>query len=118
VPIVVAVPARLQENVVAVPFSFSTASPMILVVLAIGQILDRACVLIQTAFDGIAPTIQLGTFFDPGVILSTNEINAKAIGQYETNELVPITIADFLILTITPSTSTVGNAILFYKIRR
>lgn len=91
---------------------------MILRALAPGQVMDRACILVQAPFDGVAPLISLGTFADPERFLANEDVLASAIGQYETNELGIIVVPDFLILTITASGSTQGAASVFYKIKR
>lgn len=117
-PIVVQVPPKIAENIVAVPFLFSTPSPLVLAALVPGQILDRACVLVQTAFDGAAPQISLGTFADPDAALPAFGVDPRAVGQYENDQLLPITTPDFLILTIAPSGSTQGTGLLFYRLKR
>lgn len=106
------------EEVSVVPFTFSTASPLIITGVAVGDILNRSEILIETAFDGVSPTILLGTFASPGLVFSSSNTTPSVAEQYESLLLTKFDMSDFLILTINPNGSTQGSGILFYKIRR
>lgn len=110
-------PPTLEEDVVAVPFAFDTPSPLILAQVTAGQILDRAVIFIEVPFDGVAPTLRLGTAADPGAVLETYENDTKVAGQYESDLLLRFGSTEFFQLTIDPSGSTAGSGILFYKLK-
>jgi hypothetical protein len=105
------------ENVGKVSFTYATVSPMILQALAPGSVIDRAAILIETPFNGVGATIELGTAASPGLVFAVGEVDLGKVGTYDDSELFPTVVAELLILTITPGTSTQGSAILVYKVR-
>lgn len=80
------------------------------------SVMAGAWININTAFDGVAPSIRLGTTANPGMILDTGEINLSVVDKYGLPELVEFTQADFLLLTIGPG-STQGAGTLVYQYR-
>jgi hypothetical protein len=110
-------PAGPGEAVFTTEFTYLTASPLILGAVDAGDILYRASILIETAFNGVVPTISFGTFGSPGLALSTAEVKPAILGQYETTFLIPLVVADFLILTINSNGSTQGRGLLLYNLK-
>jgi len=106
------------EDVQKVSFAFNTGSPLILGIVAAGQVLDRASVLITTAFDDPSATVQLGTSGIPGLILGPADARPPVVGQYEHVALVIFPVNDLLQLTISPGASTMGAGVLLFKIKR
>lgn len=106
------------EDVQKVSFAFNTGSPLILGVIAAGQVLDRASLLITTGFDDPASTIQFGTSGAPGLISGLTDAKPSAVGQYEHVALIVFPVNDLLQLTISPGASTMGAGILLFKIKR
>lgn len=100
-----------------VPFSHSTPSPLVLQALAPGQTLARVAILIQTPFDAPGASLSVGTFADPAKILAPGDAPPAASGQYESDAIAPTGVPDSLILTISPSGSTVGAGLLYYRTR-
>lgn len=106
------------EDVQKVSFTFSTGSPLVLGLVFAGQVLDRASLLITTAFNDALATLQLGTTAIPGLVFGVGDARPSVVGQYEHNALVSFPANDLLRLTITPGTSTQGAGILLFKIKR
>lgn len=106
------------EDVQKVSFAFNTGSPLSLGLVYAGQILDRASLLITTAFDDLAATIQLGTSGTPGLIFGPTGAKPSVAGQYEHVALIPFAVNDVLQLLISPGASTQGAGFLLFKIKR
>jgi hypothetical protein len=106
------------EDVQKVSFAFNTASPLVLGLVFVGQVLDRASLLITTAFNDAAATVQLGTSGTPGLIFGVADARPPFVGQYEHVALVQFAVNDVLQLLITPGASTLGAGILLFKIKR
>jgi hypothetical protein len=109
-----AAPSPTTTNVV--PFSFTSASPLVLTPITIGQRVIRAAVAILTPFDGFGPTIALGTPTSPGLILDAGDIDAKQAGQYENDVIFPFSTATTLQLTIFSGASTQGDGLVLYAL--
>lgn len=106
------------EDVQRVLFSFDTPSPMSLGNVIAGQTLDRASLLITTAFDDPMSSVQLGTSTTPGLIFGATDTRPSFVGQYEHVALVTFPINDVFQLLISPGASTQGAGILLFKIKR
>jgi hypothetical protein len=103
------------ETTVAVGFSFTTPSPMVLGVIAAGSRFSRVALLIDQAFDGVGATISFGTSGDLGLLLKASDCRAMP-GQYDSNALVVIGVADVLLLSLHTVGSTQGAGVLLYKV--
>lgn len=106
------------EDVQKVSFAFNTGSPLILGVVAAGQMLDRASLLITTPFDDLASSVQLGTSGTPGLIFGPTDARPAVVGQYEHVALIIFPVNDLLQLSIVPGASTQGAGVLLFKIKR
>jgi hypothetical protein len=105
------------ELVVGVPFAFNTASPLILQAVAAGTLLNRADILITTAFDDPAATLRLGTAASPSLVLAAADNLPSRLGQYQTEALTLFVAPDNLQLSISPAASTMGAGIVFFKLK-
>lgn len=101
-----------------VAFLFSTGSPLTLFSLLAGDVVTECELVIQTAFDTVSATLEVGVAGDTGAILDTTEISPSSIGQYSTVADRTSAIAETLILTITPSGATAGAGYVSGIIRR
>jgi hypothetical protein len=99
-----------------VAFSYATPSPMVLQAVTAGQIISRALIQVQTAFDGAGATLTLGTTATPDLILKAIDVFPGVVDQYAFNGLTEIPSDDFLILTITPAGSTMGTGQLLFEL--
>lgn len=105
-----------DETVQFVEFSYDSPSPIVLQQVSSGQLLDRAAVLVTTAFDDPAAEIDVGTSRDPDAIFGSGDIDLSVLGQYENRILLLFSQNDLLLLTIDPASSTRGAGILLFKI--
>lgn len=96
------------------PFLFTTGSPLVLQAVTAGQVITRAVVTVETAFNDPSASMTLGTTTDPSEIFGASDIDTNVENQYETDLLTTFTIPDFLILTVSPGSSTQGAGTLFY----
>ena len=101
-------------NVECIQFTFATPSPMVLHALVVGHQVDRAHVVITTTFDDHAANIQLGTVAVPGLFI---DIPPTMAGQFADDNILDVTVPDFLRFTISPGTSTQGDGFIFYSVR-
>ena len=110
---------KLKAVSETVYFTFASPSPLTLVNLKAGDIIDEADVVITTAFDDIAATLEVGTVAIPGLVLPTNKINPTVLDRTFTSSVKhEIGLAEILRLTITPGTSTQGAGFVLFTIRR
>ena len=101
-------------NVVTVPFTFATPSPMVLQALAVGQQVDRVHVVITTEFDDHTATIQLGTAATPDLFIS---LSPTVAGQFADDNIFDVIAPEFLRFLIAPGISTQGAGFIFYSVR-
>lgn len=107
-----------EETVVAVPFTFASGSPLILVPVMLGHVVDRVSVVIETTFDGAGASLQVGTAATPGLILATSDIDPTKLGTYTNHALFPFAAAANLELTITPGGgATQGAGLVLVKVK-
>jgi hypothetical protein len=97
-----------------VPFSFATATPLVLQSLAAGALVFTGAVLVTSPFDAGA-TLSFGTSADPSAVLGPSDSDLTRVEQYESDLMVPIGLADVLLLTLSPGL-TQGEGILFYRL--
>jgi len=101
-----------------VAFLFSDISPVVLFNMLAGDVLTECEVIIQTVFNTVSATLEVGVIGDLGAVLDSGEIDADVVGQYATIADRTSAIADNLLLTITPSGSTSGSGYVSGIIRR
>lgn len=92
-----------------VPFTYNTPSPLTVIAVTSADAIIDTELVIETAFDDPAATLQLGTFADIDLILPTNHNNPTQVGSYGTQCNFYFTVPDSIILTISPGTSTQGS---------
>lgn len=101
---------------ITVPFTYTSNSPQVLQTVVGGQIVDRAVVVITTPFDGVNPSVLVGTTGIPDLIFADGDIDCAAANQYSNENITSFSSNDIMTLTITPSGSTQGAGLLFYII--
>jgi len=99
------------------PFTYATSSPEVVQAVVPGQLITRAVVVIETAFDDPAASVTVGTTANPDLIFGPGDISTNTTDQYQEQDITPFNANDFLIITITPGTSTQGAGILYYWIQ-
>lgn len=99
------------------PFSFSSASPIVLAQLHPGNVMTRAVIVIDTPFDDPAATVLLGTTTDPSLYLGASDSDPGVSGQYGSEQVIDFGLPDYLILTVQPNASSQGVGRLYYEMR-
>ncbi len=99
------------------PFSFSSASPIVLAQLHPGNVMTRAVIVIETPFDDPSASVLLGTTANPSLYLGASDSDASVPGQYGSEEVIDLNLPDYLILTVQPSASSRGAGRLYYEVR-
>lgn len=101
-----------------VAFAFDGSSPLILIVLKPGDIVDNIEVTITTPFDDPAAALQVGIVANPDLALGPSEIDPDVASTYSNGENFEILVPEILRLLITPGTSTQGAGFVLFTIRR
>jgi hypothetical protein len=83
-----------------------------------GETLYRADIRYIVPFDGLLPTVMLGTTANPSLIFGPSDSIPTSIDQFQTLLMYFFASVDTLILTINPSGSTQGSGVLLYELRR
>lgn len=109
------VPPSSGEIVNAIHFDVTSPSPWPLLPIPSGSTFNRAVVLIETPFDDVAATLQLGVSSDASKFLRTSDSALNVANCYDSGELF-VLASDVLILTVNTATSTVGEGYVFYRI--
>lgn len=99
------------------PFTFSSASPIVLAHLHPGNVMTRAVIVIETPFNDPAAKVLLGTTANPSLYLGAADSDPLVSGQYGSEEVIDLNVPDYLILTVQPSASSQGAGRLYYEMR-
>jgi hypothetical protein len=107
------------ERSVRVPFAFNTTSPLLIGTQSSNEMIVSTLVVVTVAFNGGAPTLQVGTAAAPGLVFTAGEVKPHNASQYETDEIVDAPLSSTAIrLTIAPSGSTVGAGYVLQTYRK
>jgi hypothetical protein len=107
------------ERSVRVPFTFSTSSPLLIGTQASNEMIVSTLVVVTVAFNGGAPTLQVGTAVAPSLVFAAGEVKPHNASQYETDEVFDAPLTSTAIrLTITPSGSTAGAGYVIQTYRK
>ena len=100
-----------------VPFTFASGSPLLLVSATAGDILIDAEIVIETPFDGVAPTLSVGDTGDAELFIPTTSNDPKIAGNYGSQTNKEYTGVDTVSLFVVSSGSTVGSGyvLVLYK---
>lgn len=111
-------PATAASNVVygyTNSLAFGTSSPLTIKANAVGRAV-RVKVNVTVAFDGTNPTLQIGDAGDTDRLMTTNEVNLKAIGQYIAECYYNYAVATDIIATYAADSSTAGAATITVEV--
>jgi len=114
---VVTVTSSGGPQIVSVPFTFATPSPVTSLAVNAGSIIARAQISITTPFNDPAATLQFGTSASPSLVMAAADSVPSSIGDYPKNTFVTAPASDTLQLTISPGASTQGAGILYYEVK-
>jgi hypothetical protein len=102
-----------------VPYSFASGSPGILINLQAGDVIEEVEVVVETPFDDPSAQMTVGTFANPSLVLGPGEIDLTlADGQFSNPLNIVAPVADSLIFSLAPATSTTGNGYILFRLRR
>lgn len=91
-------------------FDWGDASPLPLLTVLAGKVVERVELYVSTGFDGLNPLIRVGDAADPGRLLAVDPTDA---GAYDARPALRYGAATPLLLTITPGAgATRGGGIL------
>lgn len=112
-----AVPGTAGVECARVAFTFASASPVSLLSVGADDIVIDVEVVIETAFDGTAPTISVGDTSDSDEFLPLGQADPKTIGNYGSDTNKVYTAGDSVRLFLDPDGSTVGSGyvLVLYK---
>ena len=105
-----------NTNTFVANFNYTSVSPLTVGSVTAGQYIERAVVITNTAWDGIAPQVQFGTSTSPSLLLQPQDVDLTSLGQYESGGIHKFLTGDTLTLTITPSGSTLGTGTLLFTL--
>ncbi len=95
--------------------AFGTSSPEALFTTGAADVITKVEVIVDTAFDGTAPTVAIGVSGTTGKYVATTDVDLKTIGVYQVNPALVAQGTEALIATYVADTSTAGSArILVY----
>jgi len=114
---VVTVAGTGGPQVVSIPFTFATASPVLSLAVANGSIVTRAQISITTPFNDGTATLQFGTTATPNLVMTTSDSVPSSAADYPKNTFVTVPAASTLQLTITPGASTTGAGTLYFEVK-
>lgn len=96
-----------------VAFSYGDASPVLIGVL--NGVVISASVVIQTPFNGVLPTLSIGTLTQPSLIMTSAGVFPDELGRFESNP--GVTVNDSLYLYITPGLgASQGSGVVYLEV--
>lgn len=110
-------PPGLSAGGLAPPINFSYGdAPSAVWAPSVPGLLNYARLSIDTVFDGVGPTIKVGTFAAPQSVLPAAYNDPTQIGDYENTPDVPLAAGQPVYLAITPgSAATQGSGFLLIQ---
>lgn len=100
-----------------IPFSYNTASPLLLYNYTAGDTMIDFEIVIETAFDDPTATLEIGPDSDPDGIYSAAMNIPDQVGIYANRCNVSYPANEAIRLTITPGTSTQGSGHVVINVR-
>jgi hypothetical protein len=110
-------PGIPANDLIVVPFTFATLSPLIVTPLAVTQFVLAARIQITVPFDDRKATLALGTTSSPQEFLTTGESTPSRVGTYASDPDFLVSVAEDVILTISPAASTAGEGYVIIDLR-
>lgn len=99
--------------------AFGDSSPVTLFTLPANAIVDKVQIIVDTAFNGTAPTLSIGIAGNTSKYVGTGDVDLKTTNMYEVEPgLVPVGSTEALIATYSADSSSAGSAriIITYSI--
>lgn len=111
-------PGPPNELLGRVPFTFATPSPLLILPLLAGDLLDIQDIVIEQSFSDLTATLQLGTVANPSLVLSLASPLGLLVNTYESSAKFLLAGPESLRLTINPAASAQGAGYVLYRVRR
>lgn len=87
---------------IEVPFSFGDATPLQLVEVAAGKLIERITLFVDIAFDGIGPSLTIGDNGDPDALMTSTENDPREEAAYQVTPNLRYETDTDILLFITP----------------
>jgi hypothetical protein len=68
---------------IEVPFSFGDATPAVLFTASAGKLIERVTLFIETALDGLSPSLTIGDADDPASLMNASENDPTEEAAYQ-----------------------------------
>ena len=101
-----------------VPFAWNTPSPLTILNLQAGDLIDRVEIELDTAFNDPLATLLVGTVAVPNLVLDATDSVPSRAATYGNDNNFPVSVAEVLRLTLNPGASTAGAGRILFLIRR
>lgn len=99
--------------------AFGTSSPLTLFTLPANAIIHKVQIVVDTAFNGTAPTVSIGIAGNTSKYVGTGDVDLKTTNMYEIEPgLAPVGSTEALIATYSADSSSAGAAriIIHYSV--
>jgi hypothetical protein len=107
----------LCDKVDTTSLAFGTGSPLALFSTGAADIISRIDIVVDTAFDGTAPTLSVGVAGTTSKYLTTADVDLKTVGVYQVHPGIDAAGIEALIATYVADASSAGAArILVYYV--
>jgi len=107
----------LCDKVDTTSLAFGTGSPLALFSTGAADIISRIDIVVDTAFDGTAPTLSIGVAGTTSKYLTTSDVDLKTVGVYQVHPGLEAAGIEALIATYVADASSAGAArVLVYYV--
>jgi hypothetical protein len=100
----------LCDKVDTTSLAFGTGSPLTLFTTGAADVINRVEVIVDTAFNGTAPTVSIGISGTTSKYSATTDVDLKTVGVYQVHPGLVAGGAEALIATYAADTSSAGAA--------
>jgi hypothetical protein len=99
-----------SDKIDTTTLAFGTTSPLTLFSTGAADIIDSIDIVVDTAFNGTAPTVTIGITGVTSKYSATTDVDLKTVGVYQIHPGLVAQGAEALIATYVADTSTAGSA--------
>jgi len=100
------------DGYIKVPFQYNNASPKNVAVVPANAVVSQVDVIVNTAFDDNAATLSMGTMANANLLLNATDSKPNISGTYAAMPGQLFLSDTWVVLTITPGTSTTGSGMI------
>jgi hypothetical protein len=99
-----------SDKVDTTTLAFGSTSPLALFNTGVADVINTIEIIVDTAFDGTAPTVAIGIAGTTSKYSATSDVDLKTVGVYQIHPGVIAQGAEALIATFNADASTAGSA--------